>query len=520
MGGGYYDREVESSAASGGYSAAAQAAMTTASLKDDVKGKGRDISCDSATPIVVAMDVTSSRGDDSKILYDKLPMFFGQLLMQEYVEETAMSFAAIGDATDADQAPMQICDFAQGSQLDDWLKKLWLEEGGGGSGRESYELTAFYYAHHCQLDCNGNGKKGFFFFTGDEGYYPMCNQTQVQKLIGDPVECDIPAERVFAILQEKFNVFFCFPRKSMEEKMANIDAEIDKRLAREGGCAEGAIVFTLTWDEGRDLDLHCICPNGSHIMYNKKTGDKGGGGVLDVDMTSTSKAKPAVENIYFKGSPAMGNYQVWVHNYSGSATTPYTLRIKIHDETTMITGEACNTKFNYEYKGEVFHTNPEAKAAAAARLADKYSAYNDEVILEQWERVLSKERILDVGDPKAIVDILLGTVAIMNDKRDLASYVEDLKSRGQDEIRIQHVIRALAELDAAKSGGFMDGENPGQAADLAFELAEAKKEIATMKAAELTAALPPPSLQQTLDDDLVRVASEPEPTPVQVSTSS
>ena len=53
--------------------------MTTASLKDDVKGKGRDISCDSATPIVVAMDVTSSRGDDSKILYDKLPMFFGQV---------------------------------------------------------------------------------------------------------------------------------------------------------------------------------------------------------------------------------------------------------------------------------------------------------------------------------------------------------------------------------------------------------------------------------------------------------
>ena len=40
-----------------------------------VQSKGRDIRCDSETPIVVAMDVTSSRGDDSKILYDKLPMY-------------------------------------------------------------------------------------------------------------------------------------------------------------------------------------------------------------------------------------------------------------------------------------------------------------------------------------------------------------------------------------------------------------------------------------------------------------
>ena len=56
--------------------------MTTHTLKDEVRCKGRDINCEADTPIVVAMDVTSSRGDDSKILYDKLPMFFGQIMMQ------------------------------------------------------------------------------------------------------------------------------------------------------------------------------------------------------------------------------------------------------------------------------------------------------------------------------------------------------------------------------------------------------------------------------------------------------
>jgi uncharacterized protein YfaP (DUF2135 family) len=505
------DREVSSSAAATGQSAAAEAAMSTASLRNEVQSKGRDISCDSGNPIVVAMDVTSSRGNDAKILYDKLPMFFGQLLMQEYVEDCALSFAAIGDATDADQAPIQICDFAQGSELDNWLKKLWLEEGGGGSGQESYELTAFYYAHHCALDCNTSGQKGFFFITGDEGFYPMVKKDQVQRLIGDPVECDIPSAQEFARLQEKFEVFFCFPRKSMEEKIENIDKEINKRLAREGGCAEGAIVFTLTWDVNCDLDLHVNTPAGAHIFYSSKTA--GGQGRLDVDMTSSSKQNPAVENIFFQGSPDLGNYTVWVHNYNGSPTTPYTLRVKIHDETYMITGEACNQKHTYEYKGELYHTSPELKAAAEQRLKDKYAAYNDEVILEQWERVLSRERILDVGDPKAIVDIMLGTVAIMNGKRDLDAYVKDLESRGQDEIRIHHVVRALAELDAAKKGGFMNGASRGEAYDLAFELAEAKKQIATMKAEELIAKLPPPSVEAQLEEDLIRIASESSATP-------
>ena len=45
--------------------------------------------------------------------------------------------------TPNNSSPMPILSLTPmgGSQLDDWLKKLWLEEGGGGSGRESYELT-------------------------------------------------------------------------------------------------------------------------------------------------------------------------------------------------------------------------------------------------------------------------------------------------------------------------------------------------------------------------------------------
>ena len=58
------------------------------------------------------------------------------------------------------------------------------------------------------------------------------------------------------------------------------------------------------------------------------------------------------------------------------------------------------------------------------------------------------------------------------------------------------------------AGGYMDGAQPGPARDLAFELADAKKELSTLKAAELTAALPPPSIEAQLEEDLIRVASD------------
>ena len=91
------------------------------------------------TPIVVALDVTRSRGDDTKVMYEKLPMFIGQIDLHGYVAGAGISFAAIGDAT-IDKAPLQVGQFEADNRLDEVLEKFWLEEGGGGTGQESYEL--------------------------------------------------------------------------------------------------------------------------------------------------------------------------------------------------------------------------------------------------------------------------------------------------------------------------------------------------------------------------------------------
>src|SRR5215208_1491505 len=163
MGGGYYDRDVgmTETAEPSSYTVVAQKAMSQKGPHADLVPKGRFLTCAHRNPIVVAMDVTRSRGNDSKIVYDKMPMLYGQLMMQGYLEDPAVSFAAIGDAHSGDRMPLQVCDFASGTELDAWLTKIWLEEGGGGTGRESYELAAFFYARRTELAAGGD--KGYLF---------------------------------------------------------------------------------------------------------------------------------------------------------------------------------------------------------------------------------------------------------------------------------------------------------------------------------------------------------------------
>ena len=49
----------------------------------DVRGQGRECMNDQA--VVVALDVTRSRGDDAKVVYEKLPTLIGWLVLKESV---------------------------------------------------------------------------------------------------------------------------------------------------------------------------------------------------------------------------------------------------------------------------------------------------------------------------------------------------------------------------------------------------------------------------------------------------
>jgi len=153
---------------------------------------------------VVAIDVTGSMGNWAKTVWDKLPMFYGQMNMRGYVTDPAISFAGVGDAY-TDRAPLQISEFKTGTHIDEAIEKIWLEGAGGGQTYESYELCAYFYARKCQIR---SATTPVFFFMGDEGFYKNIKGAHIEKFIGDAIGEDIPSEVLFRELRNKFHVFF------------------------------------------------------------------------------------------------------------------------------------------------------------------------------------------------------------------------------------------------------------------------------------------------------------------------
>lgn len=292
MGGGYYDRDVGSTPASGsssggydygGYTDDAAKAMSSSHMSDDLSPIKRKLSTDAKSPVVVALDVTGSMGDWSKIIYDKMPMFFGQIMLQGYLKDPAISFAAVGDAN-CDRAPLQVCDFARGTDLDGWLKKLYLEGGGGGTMQESYELAAALYA---KTSFTAKDAEPIFFFIGDEGFYKRVAAHVAERVLG--VDGSIDGDDAMKKLCEKFEVFL-------------------------------------------------------------------------------------------------------VHKVYGG---------------------------------------------------------NDDAITAQWAEAIGRERILKLDDAKAVVDVMLGAIAIISSARDLDGYVVDMEGRDQTKDRIKKVKAALGDLSAS-----------------------------------------------------------------------
>ncbi|KAH3744605.1 hypothetical protein Pelo_14017 [Pelomyxa schiedti] len=237
MGGSYYDREVYSApsatpstvtttTASSSSAAATPAASYSSQSVEFFHQTARrtsvhpdlschqDMVCTHENAVVVALDMTGSMGTWSKIIYDKLPMFFGQLQMQGYLHDPAISFAAIGDALVDTSGALQVTPFAQGGDIDTHMGKLWLREAnhppyglihirsGGGNRVESYDLCAAYYA----LKTTVRGK-GFFFITGDESIPALLQGSIIRQHLGLEHE-DMPAKEIFRLLRQKYNVYF------------------------------------------------------------------------------------------------------------------------------------------------------------------------------------------------------------------------------------------------------------------------------------------------------------------------
>jgi len=162
--------------------------------------------------IAFALDVTGSMGLIPQLLArDELPRFM-KILSDCQITDPQVLFLAVGDVT-SDEAPLQVGQFESTAELiDQWLTWSYLEGGGGGQNKESYELALYFLAEHTDMDCWAKRKKrAYLFMTGDEEPYPAVSKHQVETVIGDRLDDDIPVAAAVAAAQEAFDPFFLIP---------------------------------------------------------------------------------------------------------------------------------------------------------------------------------------------------------------------------------------------------------------------------------------------------------------------
>ena len=205
MGGKNYDRDVFSGSSSSGWggnsfgaSTVSASKFSSTTLDNSLKPNGKIIQSNTKSPVIVVLDVTGSNIGFARVVYDKLPMFYGQIEQKGYLKDFDISFCAVGDAN-TDMYPLQICDFAKGIELDSWIEKIVLEGNGGGQGMESYELAAYYLYKNTRFKA---GSEPIIFFIGDEKPYSTVDKSQAERF---GIECHESGIKAFDLLRKKVN---------------------------------------------------------------------------------------------------------------------------------------------------------------------------------------------------------------------------------------------------------------------------------------------------------------------------
>ena len=173
-----------------------------------VDPKGKTIKTESEDVIVVGVDGTGSMQSWPAEIFDRLPLLYQTL--SKYRPNTEISFSVIGDAG-MDNWPAQISDFGKGVGLDEYLKALKPEGGGGPGIKESYELWGHFMNNYCEMP---KAISPTMIIMGDEMFYPTINQAQAEKYLGRTLQGPLDSMAMWKELGNKFDIYLL--RKSYQ----------------------------------------------------------------------------------------------------------------------------------------------------------------------------------------------------------------------------------------------------------------------------------------------------------------
>ncbi len=161
-----------------------------------------------SVPIIVALDVTGSMGRvPHDFVRDGLPTLVSTII-EAGIKHPQILFLAIGDHL-RDRAPLQVGQFESSDELlDKWLTSVYIEQGGGGNGGESYTLAHYFAGYHTVHDhFEKRGKKGFLFTIGDEPAHREISAHTIKKIMGGGEPITGNATELIAKAQEKYEVY-------------------------------------------------------------------------------------------------------------------------------------------------------------------------------------------------------------------------------------------------------------------------------------------------------------------------
>jgi len=165
-----------------------------------------------SVPVIIALDVTGSMGDiPENLIREGLPKIVSKI-MEKGVADPQILIMAVGDSRcDADNGVFQLGQFESGDkEMDMWLERIWISNGGGGNGGESYNWPYYYALNHVQTDAWDKRKqKGFIFTIGDDHCHDTLSVREIDEVMGSVAASkeSVKTEHLVDALKDKWNIY-------------------------------------------------------------------------------------------------------------------------------------------------------------------------------------------------------------------------------------------------------------------------------------------------------------------------
>ncbi len=172
-------------------------------------------------PIIIALDLTGSMQQiPQNLIKTGLPTIISNAI-QGGVQSPALLFLGVGDH-EIDDEPLQVGQFESGDEeLDLWLGRTYLEQGGGSNEGESYSLAHYFAAKHCITDhWQKRAQKGLLITIGDEPSLKSYPTRALKEVMGTSLQgLGFTDKEILVEAQEQWEVYHINPRDNGKASM-------------------------------------------------------------------------------------------------------------------------------------------------------------------------------------------------------------------------------------------------------------------------------------------------------------